>query len=109
MVFFAAVIVEWNLELVGESVDDGRTNAKTGEGTWPAHVGYCGDVMPVGVIFLQLIMDKSEDFFGHFVSGLPFISLVVKLEDTGVGRGVKVEFHRFSSLEWLVLAIARGW
>lgn len=72
------MIVERNLELVRKSVDNGGTDTEASKGTWPTHESDFGNVLPVGGVFSELVVDKGEDFFGHFVTGFPFISFVVE-------------------------------
>lgn len=88
------VVVERNVELVGESVDNGSADTQTGERAGARVEGDFGNVFPVGMVSLQFIVNKGEDLLGEVVVGIPRVGSVVKAELAGVGRGIEVEFHR---------------
>ncbi len=87
------VIVERNLELIGESIDNSGADAQTSEGAGAAEEGDLGEVGPVGVLLDEMVVDEGEDFLGHFVLSIPSKLVVIEPEDAAVGGGVEVEFH----------------
>lgn len=93
--FGPVVVVEGNLELIGESVHDGGADAKPGKRTRATEKSDLGNIGPVSVALDEFVVNKSEDFFGHFVTGFPSIFVVVEAENTSIGRSVEVEFHLF--------------
>ena len=84
----AVVVVEGNLELVGERVDDGSADAEAGEGAWAGEVGNGGEVGPVAAEGLEVVVDEAQKVLGEGVAGFPGVGVVVKLEDAGRSGGI---------------------
>ncbi len=95
--FDSLMVVERNVKLVGESIDNSGADAETSEGAGAREKSDFGEVGPVGVIFGEFVVDEGEDFLGEVVLRMPSILVVVEAQDTGVGGGVEVEFHRVGS------------
>ena len=56
--FFAVVVVERDLEFVGESVGDGGADAETGERAWAAVESDFLEVLESFVVFLKMILES---------------------------------------------------
>ena len=96
-VFFAMMIEEGDVELVGEGVDNGSADAKTGEGAGARHESDFGEIGPGFAVFGEFVSDEAEELFGEVAVGMPLVGVVVEFEDGGGGAGVEVEFHAMGS------------
>lgn len=93
----AVVVVKGDVELVGESINDGGANAEASERTGTRIKRYLSEIGPVGIVFLEFVVDKGKNLFGHFVARFPRIGVVVEFELAGVSGGVEIHFHRVDS------------
>ena len=100
LAFGTAVVVEGDVEFVGESVDDGGADAKAGEGAGAGEEGDLSEVLPSLVVFFEVGFESLEELFGHFpaeaVRIFPrFVGLGVFEADFGGEVGsVKIELHK---------------
>ena len=68
LVFLTEVIVERDLELVGESVDDSGANTEARKGAWTRHEGEFGEICPSFAVFFEFVLDETYVFFGEVFS-----------------------------------------
>lgn len=73
----AVMVVERDLELVGESIDDTSTNAKTSKGAGARHEGDLGDVMPSLVMFGEFVVNELKKLLSEIAVKIMAISVVV--------------------------------
>ena len=53
------VIVERDLELVGESVHDSGANTEARKGAWARHEGELGEVCPSFAVFFEFVLNET--------------------------------------------------
>ncbi len=66
------------MELVGESIDDGSTDAKTSEGTWAGKVGDRFEVLPGLVMFGKFVTDESVEIFSEVTTKRLAVFVIVE-------------------------------
>ena len=93
LVFLAVVVVEGDVEFVGESVDDRSADAEASEGARAGHESDFREVGPGFTVFGEFVADESVEVFGEVATRFPAVGFVVEFEDGGGGASVEVEFH----------------
>ena len=91
--FLPVMVVEWDVELVGEGVDDGSADAQTGKRAGAGEKGNFCEVVPRFAVFGELVGNELMKTFGEVSAGLPFVLVVVELEIANWGRSIKIELH----------------
>ena len=75
----AMMVIEWNLELIGESIDDSSANAKPRKRARARKIGNFPNLWPIGGIFTHFVVDETKNSLSHTAAlGMPFIVLVVE-------------------------------
>lgn len=92
----ALMVVERDIKLVGKSVDDSSADAQTGERPWAREKSNFGDIAPIGGVFLEFVVNKTEDFFSHGGFELLLVGMIIEFEEALISGGVEIEFHRLS-------------
>lgn len=58
------MVVEWNTQLMCESIDYSSSNAKTSERSWSFHKGDFCNVFKIFFICIEFVMNPCEKLFG---------------------------------------------
>lgn len=93
----AVVVVKGDIELIGESVNNGGANAETSKRAGARIKRNLSEVGPVGAVFLEFVVKKGENLFGNFVARFPRIGVVIEFKLTDVGGSVEIHFHKVDS------------
>lgn len=72
------VVIEGDVEFMGESVDDGGADAKTREGAWARHESDFSESLPGLVVFGEFFRDEGKQLFGEVAIRMPFVGMVVE-------------------------------
>ncbi len=62
-----------------KSVHDGGADAKASKRARARHKMNFGDILPIFVVFFELVVDECKKLFGKIVTEIMMIFLVVKL------------------------------
>jgi len=73
----AGLVEDGKIELVGECVDDGGTDAEAGEATGAGKKVQFGKVLPRSVVLGKFVVDEFEEMHAEVAGGVPFVVAVV--------------------------------
>lgn len=65
------------MESVGEGVDDGSSDAKTGKGTGTGHKGDFVDILPCFMFGGQFFVNETKEFFGKRIAEFVLVLCVI--------------------------------
>lgn len=71
------VVIERDVQFVGESVNDGGTDAKSSKRTWSGHESNFGKVFEIFTVFLEFIMKVRQKLFGEVVAEVVSVFFVI--------------------------------
>ena len=90
----AVLVVEGDVELVGESIDNGSADAETSEGAGAREKSELSEIVPSGAMFGKFVANEGMEAFGEMMTGFPSVFMIIETEDSGRGGGVEIKFHK---------------
>lgn len=106
----AVMVVEGDIELISKSIDDGGADTQASKRSRAREESDFGNVMPISGVFLEFVVNETEDFFSHGGFELLLVSMIVELEEALVRRGVEIEFHALLPVEiWSARGLVVLW
>jgi hypothetical protein len=61
---FPVLILQWNLQLISQSINYGSTDAEASKRAWTGEESDFREIGPVGLIFDKFIMDEGKNLLG---------------------------------------------